>query len=119
MSNQIQELIKNLEGTLNNNTVIGEPIKVDGATIVPLIEVNFGMAAGSFDDEKGAGGMGCRMIPYALLVVQNGMTKLINIKNQDAISKAIDLVPDVVNRFTGKKIDKDVILKAKKMAEEA
>ena len=39
----------------------------------------------------------------AVLVIQNGTTKLVNIKNQDGITKVLDMVPDFVNRFTGKK----------------
>ena len=33
------------------------------------------------------------------------MTRLVNIKNQDTITKILDMVPDVVNKFSGKKGD--------------
>ena len=39
----------------------------------------------------------------AKIVIQDGKTKLVNIKNQDTITKILDLVPDVVDRFTSKK----------------
>ena len=42
------------------------------------------------------------MSPSAVLVIKNGSTKLVNIKNQDAVTKILDLVPDVMNRFTAK-----------------
>ena len=38
----------------------------------------------------------------AVLVIQNGTTKLVNIKNQDTVTKILDMVPDVVDRITGK-----------------
>ena len=44
--------------------------------------------------------MGCKMTPSAVLVIQNGNTKLVNIKNQDGLTKVLDMVPDFVNRFT-------------------
>lgn len=47
--------------------------------------------------------MGGKITPSAVLVIQNGTTKLVNIKNQDGITKVLDMVPDFVNRFTGKK----------------
>lgn len=122
MSNQIQQLVSGLETVVNTNTVVGEAIKIDGATIVPLIEVSFGMAAGAFgnpEDGKGAGGMGAKMTPFALLVVQNGATRVINIKNQDAVTKAVDMIPDIFGRITGRGIKKTVIEKAKKIAAEA
>ena len=41
-------------------------------------------------------------MPSAVLVIQNGTTKLVNIKNQDGITKVLDMVPDFVNKFTSK-----------------
>lgn len=46
------------------------------------------------------------MSPCAVLVIQNGKTKLVNIKNQDTITKILDMVPDVVDRFSSKKGEK-------------
>ena len=31
------------------------------------------------------------------------MTKLVNVKNQDTVTKILDMVPDFVNKFTGGK----------------
>ena len=39
-------------------------------------------------------------------MIQNGRTKLVNIKNQDTITKILDMVPDVVDRFTSGKEEK-------------
>ena len=39
------------------------------------------------------------MTPCAVLVIQNGTTRLVNIKNQDTITKILDMVPDLVERF--------------------
>lgn len=76
--------------------------------IVPLIDVTCGMAAGAFSEkskekQRGGGGMSAKMSPSAVLVIQNGVTKVVNIKNQDAITKAIDMAPDLINRFMGGK----------------
>ena len=69
------------------------------------MDVSFAVGAGAFNadkKEKGAGGIGGKMTPSAVLVIQNGHTKLVNIKNQDTITKLLDMVPDVVDRFTSK-----------------
>ena len=69
------------------------------------MDVSFGVAAGAFSQEKknnGAGGMGGKIMPSAVLVIQSGTTKLVNIKNQDGITKILDMVPDFVNKFTSK-----------------
>ena len=76
----------------------------ENTAIIPLVDVTCGMAAGSFAQSaktNGGGGMSAKMSPSAILVIQNGMTKLVNIKHQDAVTKVLDMVPDIVNRFTG------------------
>ena len=58
------------------------------------------------------------MSPSAVLVIKNGSTKLVNIKNQDAVTKILDLVPDVVDKISDMinrkdmPSDKEVIEKA-------
>ena len=45
------------------------------------------------------------MTPSAVLVVKNGQVKLVNIKNQDTVTKVLDMIPDLVDRFTASKED--------------
>ena len=53
-----------------------------------------------------------------VLVIQNGVTRLVNIKHQDAVTKVIDMVPDLVNRFVGgNDISPKAMAKAEDMAE--
>ena len=47
--------------------------------------------------------MGAKMSPSAVLqITKDGTVRVINLKNQDAVSKIIDLVPGIVSRFTNK-----------------
>ena len=46
--------------------------------------------------------LGGKITPSAVLVIQNGTTKLVNVKNQDGITKILDMIPDFVNKFTSK-----------------
>ena len=48
------------------------------------------------------GGMGGKMTPSAVLVINNGSSKVVNIKNQDSLSKILDMVPDIVNKLLKK-----------------
>ena len=89
--------------------LVGDAIHINGTIILPLVDVSFGIGAGAFSaekKEKGMGGIGGKMSPSAVIVIQDGKTRLVNIKNQDTITKILDMVPDVVDRFTTKKEDK-------------
>ncbi len=99
----VQSLFKGMDSFITTKTVVGEAVHIGDTIILPLIEVSFGVAAGAFCQEKknnAAGGMGGKITPSAVLVIQNGSTRLVNIKNQDGVTKILDMVPDFVNRFT-------------------
>ena len=107
----VNSLFKGMDSFITTKTVVGEAITVGDTIILPLIDVSFGVAAGAFADDKknnGAGGMGGKVSPSAVLVISNGTTKLVNVKNQDGLTKILDMVPDFVNKFTDKKAD-DII----------
>lgn len=120
MANEFDALFKGLDTLVKTKTVVGDPMKIDDATIIPIMEVTFGMASGSFaQDSHNAGAMSAKMTPVALYILQNGTGKLVSIKNTDAITRVVDMIPDFVNRFTGKKVSKDIEAKAKKIAEDS
>ena len=101
----VESLFKGMDSFITTKTVVGDAIHIGDTIILPLVDVSFGVAAGAFSQEKknnGAGGMGGKIMPSAVLVIQNGTTKLVNIKNQDGITKILEMVPDFVNKFTSK-----------------
>lgn len=101
----VESLFKGMDSFITTKTVVGDAIHIGDTIILPLVDVSFGVGAGAFAQEKknnGAGGMGGKITPSAVLVIQNGTTRLVNIKNQDGMTKLLDMVPDIVNKFTGK-----------------
>ena len=119
----VESLFKGMDSFISTKTVVGDAITVGDTIILPLVDVTFGVGAGAFSGEKknnGGGGMGGKISPSAVLVISGGVTKLVNIKNQDGLTKILDMVPDFLNKFTdGKK--SEVVLseeKEEKAAEE-
>ena len=105
----VEVLFQGMNGVVSSKTVVGEAIHISDTIILPLVDVSFGMGAGAFrgdTKEKGGGGLGGKMSPCAVLVIQDGKTRLVNIKNQDTMTKILDMIPDAVDKFTSKKDDK-------------
>ena len=105
----VSALFNGMDSVISSKTVVGDAIHIGDTIILPLVDVSFAVGAGAFHadkKEKGAGGLGGKISPSAVLVIQNGRTKLVNIKNQDTITKLLDLVPDVIDRVKEKKEDK-------------
>lgn len=111
-NNTVESLFKGMDSFITTKTVVRDAIHIGDTIILPLVDVSFGVAAGAFSQEKknnGAGGMGGKINPSAVLVIQNGVTKLVNIKNQDGMTKILDMVPDFINKFTSGKDTDDII----------
>lgn len=100
----VESLFKGMDNFITTKTVVGDAVKVDeNIIILPLVEVSFGVAAGAFAGDKknnAGGGMGGKISPSSVLVIQNGSSKLVNIKDQDSVTKILDMVPDLINKFT-------------------
>ncbi len=114
----MESLMKSANALMTTKTVVGEPTKVDDIILVPLVDVSIGIGAGAAKSDKkdgGGGGMSGKMTPSAILMIKNGQTKLISVKNQDSVTKLIDMIPDLVDRFTTKPepmMDKDAAKEA-------
>ena len=101
----VASLFKGMDAFVSAKTVVGDAVTVNDTIILPLVDVSFGVGAGAFAGEKknnAGGAMTGKVTPSAVLVIQNGATKLVNIKNQDAVTKIIDIIPDIVDKFKGK-----------------
>lgn len=112
----VEALLKGMDSVLSTKTVVGEATQVGDTIILPLVDVTFGVGAGASANDKkngGGGGIGGKMTPSAVLVIKNGSTKLVNIKNQDTVTKVLDMIPDLVDKFTTPKEempeDKEVV----------
>ena len=116
----VNTLLKGMDGFLSSKTVVGDPIEIGDTIILPLVNVSFGVGAGMFLGDKkhnGAGGLGGKVTPSAVLIIHDGTTRLINIATHTGIDKVLDMLPDFVDRFKGKKEDEDS--EAKEKAKEA
>lgn len=116
----VESLFRGMDSFITTKTVVGDAVRVDNDTIIlPLVEVSFGVAAGAFANDtknNAGGGMGGKISPSSVLVIQNGSSKLVNIKDQDSVTKILDMVPDIINKFTkGSKKKDDIDEKVEKV----
>jgi len=110
-SENLQMLFSKMEDFVSTKTVVGEPVVMGEVTLIPLVDVSFGMATGvtaskEKDDEPkgkakdgGAGGMGAKMTPSAVIVINKGSVQLVNVKNQESVNKVIDMIPGILEKL--------------------
>lgn len=113
MDTKVKDLISSAIGQIHElsdaDTIIGDPIKVDGnITIIPVSKVSYGFAAGGSDlpskSEKeifgGGSGGGVSIQPLAFIVVANGDVKLLELGSGNSPTNAIiNAVPDLFTKI--------------------
>ncbi|MBO6119142.1 MAG: GerW family sporulation protein [Lachnospiraceae bacterium] len=112
MRENIESVLNGVKALSNTKQVVGEPYRIGETTIIPFLETSVGAGFGEFSLEKDASGMACRIKPIACLIIQNGFTKLINISNEDPIAKALDMIPDLVDKLTKKGVHSEDVNEA-------
>lgn len=100
--------VNEIERMLNTKTVVGEPIKVEGNTIIPLVSVGFGFGVGGgegTEPKKGSGtgggtGGGGGVKPVALIIINKDGVRVESIKGGAA--SAMEKIAETVAKATGK-----------------
>ena len=108
----VNSLFKGMDSFISSKTVVGDAIYLNDTIILPLVDVSFGVGAGAFASEKsnnGGGGMGGKISPNSVLVIQGENIRLVNIKNQNATNKILDMIPDIMEKLGKKKKDETVV----------
>jgi len=104
----VSALFQGMDQVVSSKTVVGDPITVKDMVLIPLVDVTFGLGAGASSGEKkdkGMGGLGGKITPSAVLVIKDNTTRLVNIRNQDTMTKLFDMVPDLLDRLKERKED--------------
>lgn len=108
--NTVESLFAGMDSFLSTKTVVGEAVTIGDTTLLPLVDVSFGVGAGAFLDgnnNSAGGGMGGKMSPSAVLVIGPNGTRLVNVRNQDALTKILDMVPDLADKFVKKDLPEE------------
>ena len=100
--------LEKLKTLVDSSTVVGDPIRVDGVTIVPVSKVNFGFGAGGSDIPTsktnnpfggGAGG-GVTITPIGFLVVDGTNVRMIQPKTADCTAdRIVNMLPDAAEKL--------------------
>ena len=104
--------INEIERMLSTKTVVGEPITLEGNTLIPLVNIGFGFAAGGgegTDQEKGAGtggatGGGGGVKPVALVIINKEGVRVEPIKS--GASSAMERIAETISKAATSKAGK-------------
>ena len=109
IENLFDKTVGEIERMLSSKTVVGDPIEIEGNTLIPLVNVGFGFGVGSgegTEQEKGSGhgggtGGGGGVKPVALVVINGDGVHVEAIKSGAA--SAFEKVAETVGKAAAAK----------------
>ncbi len=109
LTGNLKTIFQEMEEFLTTKAVVGEPIEVGAITLIPVINVTFGMGTGGGSGEGakdskpqkgGAGaGLGAKISPTAVIVIKEGDISVIPLNGNTGLERLIDMVPDIVKKI--------------------
>ena len=109
--NKIQAILDTtmdkLKAMVNADVITGDPIVVDGLTLIPVSKVAYGIATGGSDFATknqqglfgGGSGAGVTVSPIAFMVIKDGNVKMVPIYNElTTLEKAVTMAPENIDK---------------------
>jgi sporulation protein YtfJ len=113
LPNMLQDTISKIREMVDVNNVIGEPITVDGVTIIPVSKVSVGFGGGGSDfvsknvnhqeNPFGGGvGAGVKVTPVAFLIIKEGNVRMLPVATpaNTTADRLVEMVPDTLDKIT-------------------
>lgn len=111
LPNMLQDTISKIREMVDVNNVIGEPITVDGVTIIPVSKVSVGFGGGGSDFAKapasgeqpfgGGVGGGVKVNPICFLIVKDGNVRMMPVAAPASTTadRIVEMVPDTLDKI--------------------
>jgi uncharacterized spore protein YtfJ len=105
--------VTEIERMLNTKTVVGDPIKIDDTTLIPLVSVGFGFGVGGgegTEPQKGSGhgggtGGGGGVRPIAVVVISGGQVRVESVKS--GTTSVLEKVAELIGKAATAKTEKN------------
>lgn len=104
--------VDKMRAMADSSTIIGDPMVVDGVTMIPVSKVSYGFASGGSDFASknvnaglfaGGGGGGMTVTPVAFIAVSNGEVNVVNIQQTEVAmgpaERAISMAPELIQEI--------------------
>ncbi len=116
----LEELLKTIteemHKTLAARTVVGDPITIEGKTIIPLVSLGmgFGVGAGpSKEQEKpasagGGGGLGIKPVAVIIIDASGARVEILRPHKHSMIEELAEVAPKIADSFSKKKFETQI-----------
>lgn len=113
----IEQLADDLKSYASTNSIFGEPIELQGTTVIPVSKMSVGYGGGGGEGEEGSSGDkgggggaggGVKIEPAALIIARDGEVSVVSIKGKESkLDSLIEMIPEAVEKLSKKCVEED------------
>lgn len=115
----LRQLAEDMKQFAKTETIFGEPIEIQGNTVIPVCKMSIGYGGGGGEGEgtdekkrggKGSGagaGAGVKIEPAALIIAKEGKVSVVGIRAKGSKLEALlEMIPEAIEKLKAKKTEK-------------
>ncbi len=115
----LRQLAEDMKQFAKTETIFGEPIEIQGNTVIPVCKMSIGYGGGGGEGEgtdekkrggKGSGagaGAGVKIEPAALIIAKEGEVSVVGIRAKGSKLEALlQMIPETIEKLKAKKTKK-------------
>jgi len=107
VTQQLEMLFEKLKDFFASKTIVGSEIKIGKMTLLPVIEIAFGMGSGSgggkvAQGQEGTGGgmgIGVKAKPSAFIVIKDDQVELLPLQKSGTFEKLVEKIPEIMEKM--------------------
>ena len=112
LPNMLENSIAKIREMLDANSVVGQPITMEGVIIIPISKISVGLGGGGSDfvskhpnnqeNPFGGGvGAGVKVTPVAFLIIKEGNVRMIPVPvpANTTVDRIVEMVPDTLEKI--------------------
>lgn len=112
----LRQLAEDMKQFAKTETIFGEPIEIQGSTVIPVCKMSVGYGGGGGEGEgtdekkrggKGSGagaGAGVKIEPAALIIAKEGEISVVGIRTKGSKLEALlQMIPETIEKLKAKK----------------
>jgi len=112
VTEMIEQLAEDLKSYASTSSIFGEPMELNGATVIPVSKMSVGYGGGGGEGEEGSSGDkgggggaggGVKIEPAALIIANKGDVSVVSIKAKESkFDSLIEMIPEAVEKISEK-----------------
>jgi len=111
----LKRLAEDLQTFAKTETIFGDPIEIQGTTMIPVCKMSIGYGGGGGEGQGtatksgegtgsgGGAGAGVKIEPAAIIIIKDGDISVVGVSQSSKWEEVLNLIPDAIKKIANLK----------------